>query len=124
MKMCHPERNAIYYEDVNQTPTDYFYADLTGNWDIDGDQFYGEWHDPGDGTGDYPVPGGVDFTPEVYVGRIPVYNANYTTLDNILQKLIDYESDSGNLSWRLSTLLPMGFQHPDDPMMGRNWLSR
>jgi hypothetical protein len=116
MKMCHPERNA-FYQDMNQTPTDYFYADLTGNWDIDNDLFYGEW-DPGDGSGDYPVFGGVDFTPEVYVGRIPVYNSDYTTLDNILQKLIDYESASGNLNWRLSTLLPMGFQDSSGPYDG------
>jgi hypothetical protein len=107
MKMCHPEKNA-YYEDVNQTPTDYFYADLTGNWDIDGDLDYGEW-DPGDGSGDYPVPGGVDFTPEVYVGRIPVYEADYTLLDNILQKIMDYANESST-GWRASTLLPMGFQ--------------
>jgi hypothetical protein len=116
MKMCHPERNAVY-DQMAETPTDYFYADLTGNWDIDGDLFYGEW-DPGNGTGDYPVPGGVDFTPEVYVGRIPVYSADYATLDNILQKLIDYESASGNLSWRLSTLLPMGFQDSSGPYDG------
>jgi hypothetical protein len=116
MKMCHPERNAVY-DQMAETPTDYFYADLTGNWDIDGDLFYGEW-DPGNGSGDYPVPGGVDFTPEVYVGRIPVYDANYTTLDNILQKLIDYESASGNLSWRASTLLPMGFQDSSGPYDG------
>lgn len=42
------------------------------------------------GTGDRG-PGGVDFTPDVYVGRIPVYSADYTTLDAILQKIIDYE---------------------------------
>ncbi|KAF5432881.1 Peptidase family C25 protein, partial [Candidatus Methanophagaceae archaeon] len=105
MKMCHPERNQVEYDDCEQTPTDYFYADLTGNWDIDGDQYYGEWVD------DYPVTGGVDFGPEVYVGRIPVYGADYTTLDNILQKIIDYESEYA-ISWRNSILMPMGFQHP------------
>ncbi|NIR25890.1 MAG: hypothetical protein GWO10_17430, partial [candidate division Zixibacteria bacterium] len=76
MKMCHPEKHQSN-ADVVQTPTDYFYADLTGNWDIDGDQDYGEWDPDGNGTGysgDFPVTGGVDFDPEVYVGRIPVYN--------------------------------------------------
>jgi Mg-chelatase subunit ChlD len=43
------------------------------------------------GTGDRG-PGGVDFDPELYVGRIPVYNADYATLDGILQKIIDYET--------------------------------
>lgn len=75
MKMCWPRPDPSYPE----APTDYFYADLTGNWDIDGDQFYGEYSD-------YTTTGGVDLTHEVYVGRIPVYDANYASLDSILQK--------------------------------------
>ena len=233
MKMCWPNRHYYIYR---ESPTDYFYADLTGNWDLDGDGFYGEsisstnplspdptinpdtfsvrwtgrieadsggtyqfmtysdegirvitdgatvienwtahlpttnygsialtagqhnitvefyentgdavaklyWRPPGQsyygivpssklhrlvggsyvaggldgeyfnnadftapaltrvdsnidfywGAGD-SGPGGVDFAPEVYVGRIPVYNGDYATLDNILQKIIDYET--------------------------------
>jgi hypothetical protein len=106
MKMCWPRSTSSY-----DTPTDYFYADLTGNWDKDGDGYYGEWGH------DYPVSGGVDFSPEVYVGRIPVYSAAYTTLDNILQKIIDYES-AGSVSWRKSILMPMGFQDPTGPYDG------
>jgi hypothetical protein len=101
MKMCWPRRTATPYRDA---PTDYFYADLTGNWDKNGDQIYGQW-----GSGkDYPVAGGVDFTPEVYVGRIPVYDADYQTLDGILQKIILYELSSST-DWRKSALLPMAF---------------
>jgi hypothetical protein len=84
------------------SPTDYFFADLTGNWDLDGDGNYGEWSEDM-GTG------GVDFTPEVYVGRIPVYSAAYSTLDGILQKIINYETEAGTLTWRKSILLPMSF---------------
>jgi len=89
-------------------PTDYFYADLTGNWDYDGDQIYGEYVE------DYLESGykGVDFASEVFVGRIPVYNnnnTNYSDLDHILQKTIDYEKDTGDLSWRKHVLLPMCF---------------
>jgi hypothetical protein len=102
MKTCHPEMNQTAYSECVPTPTDSFYADLTGNWDIDGDGYYGEW------LNDYPVSGGVDFAPEVYVGRIPVYAANYAVLDGILQKIIDYENDSST-SWRKSALLPMSF---------------
>ena len=98
MKMCWPKRGAESSED---SPTDAFYADLTGNWDIDGDGYYGEWSD-------YTSPGGVDFSMEVWVGRIPVYSADYTTLDNVLQKTIDYESES-DIHWRDSILLPMSF---------------
>jgi len=50
------------------------------------------------GTGDKGT-GGVDFEPEVYVGRIPVYNNNYTALDAILQKTIDYETGAPP-AWR------------------------
>jgi hypothetical protein len=99
MKMCWPRYLEASYREA---PTDYFYADLTGNWDKDGDQFYGEYDD------DYPVSGGVDFSPEVYVGRIPVYGADYATLDSILQKTIEYET-SLSTSWRKDTFLPMSF---------------
>ena len=43
--------------------------------------------------------GGVDFTPDVYVGRIPVYGTDYPTLDTILQKIIDYETTAAP-PWR------------------------
>ena len=98
MKMCWPRRGETNYR---EGPTDYFYADLTGNWDLNGDQIFGDYrYDRG--------PGGVDFSPEVYVGRIPVYGADYTQLDDILQKIIDYELE-GSIGWRKSVLLPESF---------------
>ena len=100
MKMCYPSLSQP--EGYTNAPTDAFYADLTGNWDLDGDEYYGEWSDDTGG-------GGVDFSMEVWVGRIPVYSADYTTLNNILQKIMDYEN-SKDISWRKSALLPMGFQ--------------
>lgn len=51
-------------------------------------------------------PGGVDFHAEVYVGRIPVYDNDYAQLDHILQKMINYETEQGNLNWRKKILLP------------------
>lgn len=100
MKMCWPRRHESSYR---ESPTDYFYADLTGNWDLDGDGYFGEYN--GDrGTG------GVDFANEVYVGRIPVYGTGYTSLDSILQKIIDYETEpEANIGWRESALLTMSF---------------
>ncbi len=77
MMMCWPNPGST----ADRTPTDYFYADLTGNWDSDGDGHYGEY---GQDTG-------VDFGPEVYVGRVPVYGSDYTTLDTILDKFINYD---------------------------------
>jgi hypothetical protein len=99
MKMCWPRRTQV---SDKESPTDYFFADLTGNWDLDGDQYFGEW---GDDTGT----GGVDLANEVYVGRIPVYGAAYTTLDGILQKIMDYENEANPESWRKSALLPISF---------------
>jgi hypothetical protein len=98
MKMCWPRRGLGSYEEC---PTDYIYADLTGNWDINDNGYYGEWED-------YDTTGGVDLAADVYVGRIPVYNADYTTLDSILQKIMDYEM-STNTQWRKSALLPLSF---------------
>ncbi len=97
MMMCFPEQNP-------QVPTDYFFAELTGNWDLDGDGKYGEF------TGDRGT-GGVEFAPEVYVGRIPF--SNTTKISNFLQKTMDYEnvsyseSDNSNLLWRKKVLMPM-----------------
>jgi hypothetical protein len=58
------------------------------------------------GTGDIG-PSDPDYTPEVYVGRIPVYNDDYEQLDEILRKIINYETDPADISWRESILLPM-----------------
>jgi len=57
-------------------------------------------------TGDIG-PSDPDYTPEVYVGRIPVYNDDYEQLDEILRKIINYETDPGDITWRESVLLPM-----------------
>ena len=103
MKMGWPRRN---YSSYKEAPTDYFYADLTGNWDNDGDGYFGEWSDD-TGTG------GVDFANELYVGRIPVYGGAYTTLDNVLQKVMDYENEAASATWRESALLPMSFSLTD-----------
>jgi PKD repeat protein len=58
------------------------------------------------GTGDIgtggPISGG-----DLAVGRIPVYDNDYEQLDKILRKIIDYETDPGDISWRKSVLLPM-----------------
>lgn len=53
-------------------------------------------------TGDRGI-GGVDFDPELFVGRIPVYEADYSALDGILQKIIDYETGVPP-AWRRSLL--------------------
>jgi hypothetical protein len=74
-------------------PTDYYYAELTGNWDANGNGVYGEELD------------NPEKLFEVYVGRIPNYG-DVTQLDSILQKTMDYESSTDRL-WRRNVLLPM-----------------
>ncbi|UCG49832.1 MAG: hypothetical protein JSU94_08615, partial [Phycisphaerales bacterium] len=93
MKMCYENNQA------GEMPTDFYFSDLTGNWDLDGDGFYGEWdHDSG--------PGGIDRYWEVLTGRIPYYGVP-ADLDYILQKTIDYETTTADTSWRRNVLLPM-----------------
>ena len=70
------------------SPTDYYYADLTGNWDSDGDGFFGEYGQDS-----------VDFVPEVVVGRIP-WNSE---LNRICEKLVRFEQDTG--AWKNNALL-------------------
>jgi hypothetical protein len=96
MKFCYPDWDINPYH----APTDSFYTDLTGQWDLDGDGIYGEWN------GDRGV-GGVDLAGiEVIVTRIPYYDTDLTSLDSILQKTIDYEMPGADLSWRRRCFMP------------------
>jgi len=106
MKMCWPMR---YDGSYQESPTDYFYADLTGNWDSDGDGYFGEYCDAGPvcGSGHGDV-SGVDFANEVYVGRIPVYSEGVSNLDSVLTKTMNYGNATG-IGWRKSALLPMSY---------------
>jgi hypothetical protein len=97
MKMCWPRHDQASYQ---ESPTDYFYADLTGNWDLDADGYFGEF------VGDKGT-GGVDFVNEVYVGRIPIYD-EYPNLDGVLAKIIAY-GNSSDTAWRRNILLPESF---------------
>lgn len=84
------------------SPTDMAYAELSGNWDVDGDGYPGEYNDSG---GEDFATGGIDQDCEVLVGRIPYYGT-IADLDSILQKVIDYETDTGDVSWRQRILIP------------------
>jgi hypothetical protein len=91
MRMCRP----IFK--IGNTPTDMFFAELSNTWDYDGDGYYGEY------DGDYCA-GGADKHCEVQVGRIPFYGS-YGDLNSILQKTIDYSSETGDLTWRDKVLI-------------------
>jgi hypothetical protein len=69
------------------------------------------------GSGD-TGPNDPDHHAEVKVGRIPVYNDDYQQLDEILRKIIDYETDPDDISWRKSLLLPMVPMDDSTPSWG------
>ncbi|HEX3047097.1 MAG TPA: C25 family cysteine peptidase [Bacillota bacterium] len=52
-------------------------------------------------------PGEREPAADVFVGRIPVYDNDYTNLDQILSKIIQYETDPSDISWRRSILIPI-----------------
>jgi hypothetical protein len=63
-------------------PTDLYFADFNGNWNVDKDQLYGEPKD------DLP-----DYSAEIYVGRILC--SSFQDIENWTDKLIAYESNPG-----------------------------
>ncbi|UCD18145.1 MAG: hypothetical protein JSV44_04330, partial [Candidatus Zixiibacteriota bacterium] len=90
MRHCFPDP---FDHNINSDycpPTDYYYADLTGDWDSDGDGYPGEY-----GEDD------VDFVPEVIVGRIPW--SDPTIVREIGEKLVSFENDKS--AWKDNALL-------------------
>jgi hypothetical protein len=66
----------MYNSDTRARPTDFYYSELTGPWKD-------------------------DLIAEVGASRIPVYNDDMTTLDKILQRVIDYENaPPSEIDWR------------------------
>jgi len=110
MKTLHP-RNPDDGSSFTKIPvlSDYYYADMDGNWDLDGDGEYGEF---GDITGDFG-PGGIDRNHELSVGRIPVYGDSNSSslftqsvadLDHILSKTMAYQTAT-DIGWREHVLI-------------------
>jgi hypothetical protein len=91
MRTCWPDPTVHTADNIHDIPTDYYYADLTGFWDSDGDGFYGERGQDN-----------VDFTPEVYVGRIPIDTG--ATVQNICLKIKNFELASYS-GWKKNALL-------------------
>lgn len=90
----------------NDCPTDYYFADLTGDWDLNKNAWFGE------GGLDVGI-GGADKYSEVAVGRIPLYDKDYASLDRILDKTIKYaDADPATIGWRKNILMAA---EPSDP---------
>lgn len=85
--------------DCETSGTDAYYADPLGDWDLNGNGEYGEY-----GIDDGP--GGVDFEPELAVGRIPVYFGDTEELDRTLEKTLGYmNADPSEIGYRRSVLM-------------------
>ena len=90
------------------SPTDFYYATLTGSWDRNGNGIYGE------SSADV-----ADVYYEVMVGRIPFYGC-VEDLDHILAKTIDYECQfASETQWRKNTLSAM---KPLNDYYGTSWV--
>ena len=92
-------------------PTDYYYADLTGSWDSNNNNIWGESPIY---TGDHDE---ISWIPEVYVGRFPADNA--FELSVMVNKTLKYETDPFIGNWMNRMLLAGGvssyYQDNSDP---------
>lgn len=126
-KMCWPMGtfNGVYGALLRdsclaQCPTDAYYANLTADWDLNGNGFFGETflkffrYDGGAeagklDSGDFSLPWDA-FLPELLVGRIPFDDPE--TVSAILDKTIAYEK-SADKNWRKHCLLGADPLAPD-----------
>lgn len=81
-------------------PSDFYFSDLSSIFDTDTDGRLGEYS-TGIGDQDYLV----DFTPEVFVGRISTNSP--AEVSAIAQRIVSFEQDNG--AWKNSALLPAAF---------------
>lgn len=93
MKICYPDPN---HNPDFDTPTDYYFAELTDDWDSDNDGYCGEYEEDS-----------IGFVPEIMVGRLP-YNDG-ATLRSIAEKTVNFERDTG--SWKNRALLLGAFSN-------------
>jgi hypothetical protein len=115
MKQCWPAKE---WEDPSwglfDVPTDMYYADLTGNWNPDDDEFWCELEDymeiPEDSEDSGAEPDGsrldgVDLVPEILVGRIPHFGKLPNYADGILERTMTYQQGPPE-RWHNRVLLP------------------
>ncbi|MHA1805565.1 MAG: C25 family cysteine peptidase [Promethearchaeota archaeon] len=81
-------------------PTDFYYADLDGTWDDNGNGKYGE---SALYTGSQDE---IEWTPDVYVGRFPASSAS--DLEKMVNKTLQYEKNPYVGTWMSRMLLAGG----------------
>lgn len=92
-------------------PTDWYYTDLNGNWDLNKNGEFGEFDERQ----------GMDFNPDIFVGRICCKNKK--EIENYTHKLLMYEMNPGNGdSSYLRNLLSTEADHMQrDKQVKRSW---
>lgn len=95
--------NGIPHPFFSNIPTDLYFSDLNGNWDMDNDGLYGETKGAGDA---------VDYAPELFVGRLLCSTAEEVAL--YTEKLIRYEYNPGNGDY---AYLKKAFLNQSDEML-------
>jgi len=94
MRVAYPD--PYDHSPASAVPTDFYYEELTSNWDADGDGFLGEY-------GDDMSKETEDYRPELYVGRIPWDDDSQVRA--ILETILVYEQE---LSPRMRRALAAG----------------
>ncbi len=103
MKFCFPDN----HYGTKFAPTDQFYCDLSGRWDLSDNGLFGEEADRG--------PGGIDLAGlDLYVGRLPYYTTSLANLDSIFQKIMDYETVGAPEAWKRKCFLPNPIDYSDN----------
>jgi parallel beta-helix repeat protein len=97
MRRCFPDPANHDATSDTTTPTDYYYAELTSDWDSDGDGFPGEYNDDN-----------IDWAADVYVGRIASNDASQT--HEICKKLVEFEAENA-AGWKYNALLGGAFSN-------------
>lgn len=89
-------------EEVNYVNSDFYYAGLTGSWDQNGNEVYGEYMEQ-------------DWEADVYVGRFPA--SNEKEIRTMVSKQLSYEKDPPTGSWSESMLLTGSLMDtPNNPL--------
>lgn len=123
----HPQRGDVpmkmlsdpYKATAEETPTDFFYVDLTGTFDLNNNGVDGEPEDYGKKD-----QGGMDCKWDILVGRIPCYQVKdgglgYPAADEILQKTMDYENET-DIRWRYNFLITSFNKHLPQEVLDDN----
>ncbi|MFH1845614.1 MAG: C25 family cysteine peptidase, partial [bacterium] len=101
MRMLYPDGNPAYapsdpgHHNGLGYGTDYYYAEHSViNWDVDGDNRWGEFTDDS-----------FDYAPDLFVGRLPFNDP--APVQAICSNIVTFEQDTG--AWKQSALLAHGF---------------